>query len=59
MSIKYSEYSLIRCNEFVFKEYGGLMRLVDQLGIHWYLYIILAPRNCGGLKGLVDKAVTD
>ena len=25
VSIKYSEYSLIRCNEFVFKEYGGLI----------------------------------
>ena len=27
--------------------------------IAWYLYIILVLRNCGGLKGLADKAVAD
>ena len=26
---------------------------------HWYMYIILVLKNCGGLKVLVDKAVAD
>ena len=45
----YSEYLLI-CHKFVFKEYGGLMSLADQLDIHWYLYIILVLGNGDGLK---------
>ena len=35
------------------------MSLADGLDIHWYLYIIFVLGNCGGLKGLVDKAVVD
>ena len=35
------------------------MSLVDQLDIHWYLYIILVLGNCGGSKGLSDKVVVD
>ena len=35
------------------------MSLADKPDIHWYLYIILVPGNCGGLKGLADKAVVD
>ena len=29
------------------------------MDIHWYLYVILVLGNCGGLKGLADKAVVD
>ena len=29
------------------------------MDVHWYLYIILVLGNCGGLKGLADKAVAD
>ena len=29
------------------------------MDVHWYLYIILALGNCGGLKGLADKPVAD
>ena len=29
------------------------------MDVHRYLYIILVLGNCGGLKGLVDKAVAD
>ena len=55
----YSEHLLIRRNS-IFEEYGGLTSLVDSLFIGTvYLYIILVLGNCGGLKGLADKAVAD
>ena len=35
------------------------MSLADKPDNHWYLNIILVLKNCGGLKGLADKAVAD
>ena len=35
------------------------MSFVDKLDIDWYLDIISVLGNCGGLRGLTDKAVAD
>ena len=35
------QWMLINPPQFVFKVYGGLTSLADQLDNHWYLYIIL------------------
>ena len=44
---------LVNLLQLVFKEYGGLTSLADQLDIHWYLYIILVLGKCGGLTRIL------
>ena len=54
MHVQYSEFSLIYCNSFSKIDEIGRLTGYSLLLVH-----NIGTGNCGGLKGLVDKAVVD